>query len=99
MGVLGGESREADGDVAGPRGRAIANALTGPRDDRLTGNHRRGLITVVDEEFPFQHDREFIEGGGLEGLIPSGRLTSNCVSCAASRPVVVASSPAPLGSG
>ncbi len=51
MGVLGGESREADGDVAGPRGRAIANALTGPRDDRLTGNHRGGLITVVNEEF------------------------------------------------
>ena len=49
MCVLGGKGRKADGDVAGPRGRAITNALTGPRDDCLTGNHRGGLITVVND--------------------------------------------------
>ena len=28
---------------------------------------------MVDEELSLQHDRKLIEGGGLEGLIPSSR--------------------------
>ena len=71
---VGAEGREADGDVLGTLGPArVANPLTGPGEDRLTGVGRRGPPLVIDDDSAFQDQRDLVEVRRLERFTPVGR--------------------------
>ena len=64
--------RQADRDVFGALGRAVANPLAGLRDNGLAGFYMSRSAFVLDYHFARQHQREFLEIGALAWLGPSG---------------------------
>ena len=69
-----GEGGETDGDVFGSAfvGSGIAYPFAGVGDDGLSGGDIEGSIFVFNVQRAFEDDREFLEGGSLAGLEPSG---------------------------
>ncbi len=74
MNGVHGEGGEADSDVfcATFVGSGVADPFAGVGDDGLSGGDVERAILVLDAESAFEDDGEFVEGGGLTGLEPSG---------------------------
>ena len=75
MHCLRREGRQTDRDILGPFGarRAVADPFPFIRDNRLTGCYVDESVGMLHPKYAPQHDREFIEIGGLSGLYPAGR--------------------------
>jgi len=69
-----GEGGKADGDVFGAAflGSGVADPLAGVGDDGLSGGDVERTVLVFNVEGAFENDGEFVEGGSLAGLEPSG---------------------------
>jgi hypothetical protein len=69
-----GESGEADGYVFGAAfvGSGVADPLAGVGDYGLSGGYVEGSVFVFYVQRAFQDDGEFVEGGSLARLEPSG---------------------------
>ena len=67
------ECGDADRDVFGAVfvRRGVADPFAGAGDHCLSRSHVERTTLVFDTQRPFQHDREFVEGGSLAGLKPS----------------------------
>src|SRR3954470_22446708 len=72
---LGRERGQADGNVLRTTrlGRAVADPLTGMRDNRLSGADVEHAAVMLDPDQPFQYDGDLLEVRARPGLEPAFR--------------------------